>query len=64
MDQAEIQAEEDFGHKLGQYDGEWVAVTGHAVIAHDRELTALINGMSQREREDTEVFKVSSLPFV
>jgi Family of unknown function (DUF5678) len=64
MDQAEIQAEEDFGRELGRYADQWVAVGDRSVVKHHPELSELLGNLTDAERTSLEVFRVSVHPFI
>jgi hypothetical protein len=56
LDQA-VEAEERLSHTLEQYAGQWVAIAGHAVVAHAETLEDLLV-----EVEGQEVERVQQVP--
>lgn len=54
---AEVQAERVLGEKLEAFAGQWVAVSGHEVVAHAESLGALLDQIDADEVDG--VFQVA-----
>ncbi len=56
----QITAEEELSRELSHHAGEWVAVSGHKIVAHAATIEELLEQAT--EQPEVEVFQVSDDP--